>query len=268
MCENTYCYNIMKMLSTNTPSNNWRSPFRRNTNYRRGGRIMNTPSRFKIRVARRLSYGKVERPLQFGKLCEKQHGIHMSLSSNRDITSFISYPPLSFDGDGRSRDYIKLLSLTISGMISARVVSGDQPMDNDIYRRGMFVISLILDRKPYIAEGANELPSFEELFGQYSESYVNMRLLPSRQDRFRLLGTIKKNINCDSGAADVNVGKYIRFVQGRRTLWSRFKDPDPMESGGNYRNIATNAILVNYAFISMQHITVNPLVQFELNYVG
>ncbi|CBA34963.1 BV1 protein [Velvet bean severe mosaic virus] len=257
----------MKMLYT--PRSNWRSPFRRNTSNRRNVRRTNSATRFNIKVARRLSYGRVERPLQFGKLCEKHHGVHMSLCSNRDVTSFISYPALSLNGDGRSRDFIKLLSLNISGVLSARVVSSDQPMDNDVYRRGLFVISIILDRKPYVPDGANELPSFEELFGQYSEAYVNMRLLSSRQDRFRLLGTIKKNINCDSGAADVNIGKFIRFVQGRRTLWSRFKDPEPpLDSGGNYRNISTNAILINYAFVSMQSITVNPLVQYELNYVG
>nr|UUA79840.1 nuclear shuttle protein [Dolichos yellow mosaic virus]UUA79848.1 nuclear shuttle protein [Dolichos yellow mosaic virus] len=219
------------------------------------------------RTGRRLSYERVDRPMSVNVVVERQHGDHMALVNNQDMTSFIGFPIRGFN-EGRCRDYIKLLTLNVSGMITVRSLSTDAPMSSNGIVNGTFVLSFVLDKKPYLPDGVNTLPSFAELFGPFSAAYFNLRLLDSQRERFRLLGSVKKHVSC--GADEVEVPfKFKRTLSTTRsTMWATFKDVDIGNSGGNYRNISKNAILVNYAFVSMHNIKCEPFVQYELSYFG
>nr|ADW24247.1 NSP protein [Kudzu mosaic virus] len=222
----------------------------------------------KLRVARKLSYDPSVRPLSINTVVERQHGSHMTLGSNSDITSFVEYPVRGINGDGRSRDYIKLLHLSASGVINVKVASSDQVMDAGSRHNGVFVMSLLQDMKPFLPDGVNSLPTYAELFGPYSSAYVNMHLLDSHKQRFRILGSVKKFVSCGMDAVDIPFKLELKLSNGRYPLWASFKDAEEGNCGGNYRNIAKNAIIVSYAFVSLHSLKCEPFVQFELRYMG
>ncbi|CAF29515.1 BV1 protein [Horsegram yellow mosaic virus] len=254
-----------------------------NRNYRTPSKLRNsnfgtkwshvTPSRargraLKYPVSRRLSYERIERPLSTNTIVEVQHGSHMSLQKNTDIASFVQYPVRGINGDGRSRDYIKLLKLDVSGVINVKTTSIDHTMDPSDKLSGLFVLTILLDRKPYLPEGVNTLPGFSELFGPYASAYANMHLLDSQKNRFKVLGIVKKFVGCASGAIYAPINKCIPLSKRKYPLWATFKDPDQGNCGGNYKNISKNAIVMSYAFISLHSLSVEPYVQFELKYLG
>nr|AGS77206.1 BV1 [Mungbean yellow mosaic virus] len=201
-------------------------------------------------------------------LFEVQHGSHMSLEKNTDVSSFVQYPARGINGDGRCRDYIKLLKLDVSGVINIKSSNGDQDMEPGDKLSGLFILTVLLDKKPYLPEGVNKLPSFAELFGPYSAAYANMHLLDSQKPRFKVLGTIKKFVNCTPGTLYGPLKLNMPLSRRKCPLWTTFKDPDQGNCGGNYKNISKNAIVLSYAFISMHSLIVEPYFQFELKYVG
>ena len=225
-------------------------------------------NRGKSSVGRKLSYDSVYRPLSVNTLVERQHGSHMTLASNSDITSFIEYPCRGINGEGRNRDYIKLLHLSTSGVLNVKVASSDQAMDGITRFNGVFVMCLLQDTKPYLPEGATTLPGYTELFGPYSSAYVNLHLLDSHKPRFRILGSIKKFISCGVDSVDIPFKLDLKLSNARFPLWASFKDAEAGNYGGNYKNIAKNAILVSYAMVSLHNLKCEPFVQFELRYMG
>nr|BDQ10249.1 nuclear shuttle protein [African cassava mosaic virus] len=239
----------------------------------------NTTNRFPIRrkyvgghtrpsVRRRLSYEPVERPLVHNVLCEKQHGDVFNLQQNTSYTSFVTYPSRGPSGDGRSRDYIKLQSIAVSGVIHARANGNEDPMEESPVVNGVFVFSLIMDTKPYLPAGVQALPTFEELFGPYSAGYVNLRLLNNQQHRYRVLHSVKRFVS-SSGETKLAHFRFNKRLSTRRyTIWASFHDGDLGNAGGNYRNISKNAILVSYAFVSKHAMSCDPFVQIETSYVG
>nr|WLD47588.1 nuclear shuttle protein [Rhynchosia yellow mosaic virus] len=217
---------------------------------------------------RKLNFERVERPLGYNVLVERQHGTHMALSNNHDSTSFVGFPKRGINGDGRSRDYIKLMHLSVSGVLNVTPTQGDRPMEGTDKLSGLFVISILLDRKPFLPDGVNQLPSYAELFGPYSSAYGNQQLLDVHKQRFRILGCVKKFVTCNGGACFAPFKLNLKLSHRRFPLWAAFKDVDPGNCGGNYKNIAKNAILVSYAFVGMDSLKVDPFVQFELKYLG
>ncbi|WAB58492.1 nuclear shuttle protein [Cajanus scarabaeoides yellow mosaic virus] len=238
-----------------------------------GKQFSQTPYKSRYRrnptnVARKLSFDRVERPLRTNVLVERQHGSHMALLTNNDITSFVEFPARGVNGDGRSKEYVKLLHLNVSGVLNVILSGGDQPMTANDKLNGLFVLTLILDRKPFLPDGVNQLPTYAELFGPYSSAYVNLQLLDTHKERFKILGSCKRYVRSGGGASYAPLKLAIKLSNQRYPLWAAFKDFDQMTSGGNYKNIAKNAILVNYAFVAMDNFKVEPFVQFELKYLG
>nr|UVJ88600.1 coat protein [Mungbean yellow mosaic India virus] len=252
---------------------NYRTPFKlRHSNFGYRWQPM-TPSRGRLRLnkpsaSRKLSYDRVEREMRTNSIVEVQHGSHMSLEKNTDVSSFVQYPARGINGDGRCRDYIKLLKLDVSGVINIKSSNGDQDMEPGDKLSGLFILTVLLDKKPYLPEGVNKLPSFAELFGPYSAAYANMHLLDSQKPRFKVLGTIKKFVNCTPGTLYGPLKLNMPLSRRKCPLWTTFKDPDQGNCGGNYKNISKNAIVLSYAFISMHSLIVEPYFQFELKYVG
>nr|CAR64504.1 nuclear shuttle protein [Rhynchosia yellow mosaic virus] len=254
--------------------------FNRNFRSPRTPRVFNSRFRFPLTplrggvkrrpygATRKLNYERVERPLSVNVLVERQHGPHMALSNNHDSTSFVGFPVRGINGDGRSKEYIKLMQLNVSGVLNVKAAQGDQPMEGNDKLSGLFVITILLDRKPFLPEGVNQLPSYAELFGPYSSAYVNQHVLDVHKQRFRILGCIKKYVTCSGGAYYAPFKLNVKLSHNRFPLWAAFKDVDPGNCGGNYKNIAKNAILVSYAFVGMDSLKVEPFVQFELKYLG
>nr|UFI07296.1 nuclear shuttle protein [Mungbean yellow mosaic India virus] len=232
-----------------------------------------TPSRGRLRLnkpsaSRKLSYDRVEREMRTNSIVEVQHGSHMFLEKNTDVSSFVQYPVRGINGDGRCRDYIKLLKLDVSGVINIKSSNGDQDMEpGDKFRR-LILLIVSGDKKPSSPEGVNKFLSFDELFGPYSAAYANIHLLDSQKPRFKVLGTIKKFVNCTPGTLYGPLKLSVPLSRRKCPLWTTFKDPDQGNCGGNYKNISKNAIVLSYAFISMHSLIVEPYFQFELKYVG
>nr|QHD57810.1 nuclear shuttle protein [Mungbean yellow mosaic virus]QPK40967.1 nuclear shuttle protein [Mungbean yellow mosaic virus] len=237
----------------------------------RGSSLTPSTSRLrpsKLNVSRKLGYDRVDREFRKNSIVEVQHGSHMSLDKNTDISSFVQYPTRGINGDGRSRDFIKLLNLDVSGVINVKPTGSDHIMEPGDKMNGLFVLSILLDKKPYLPDGVNTLPSFAELFGPYAAAYANMHLLDTQKQRFKVLGTIKKYCSCTSGAIYAPLKLRLRLSKPKCPLWTTFKDPELGNCGGNYKNISKNAIVISYAFISMHSLLVEPYVQFELQYIG
>nr|AQS23370.1 NSP [Desmodium mottle virus] len=238
-------------IPTTTPSRRYKSQ-----GFSRGG------------VSRSLTYERVERPLGYKCLMERHHGDAFALTSNCDTTSFISYPVRALSGEGRSRDYIKLLSIRASGVINVKGLVKHDAMERSTNFSGVFVMALVMDMKPYLPEGSNQLPSFVELFGPYSSAYVTLRLLDNQTSRFRILTSVSKMVYTQDDSRVLQFKCYRRFTHSRYPIWASFYDHDIGNSGGNYRNISRNAVLVSYAFVSEQSMSCVPFVQFETRYIG
>nr|AIP87535.1 nuclear shuttle protein [African cassava mosaic virus]AIP87537.1 nuclear shuttle protein [African cassava mosaic virus] len=256
------------MYSSRKQPRNFQRKFNSNTTNRYPSRRKYVAGHTRPCVRRRLSYEPVERPLVHNVLCEKQHGDVFNLQQNTSYTSFVTYPSRGPSGDGRSRDYIKLQSMSVSGVIHAKAICNDDPMEVSPVVNGVFVFSVIMDTKPYLPAGVQALPTFEELFGSYSAGYVNLRLLNNQQHRYRVLHSVKRFVS-SSGDTKVSQFRFNKRLSTRRyTIWASFHDVDPVNAGGNYRNISKNAILVSYAFVSEHSMSCKPFVQIETSYVG
>ncbi|AEI91434.1 nuclear shuttle protein [West African Asystasia virus 1] len=249
-------YSTKKRYSTPYKNTLLKRPYRR------------TPSRMHIRppVNRALTFEQPKKTYVSRSL-EDIHSVK-EMSNQADFTTFVSFPPLSHDGTtGRSFDHIKLLSLRISGTLQIKHVSQD-PMDASNAFEGIFICSVLLDKRPFLADGVNSLPVFQELFGAYECVYGTPRIKANVAHRFRLLGSVKKYVSGDGTRSQLPFSFRRRISTRRYPIWSSFKDPEPNQTGGNYRNVVKNALIVNYAWVSLNSSKCTLYGQNVLHYVG
>nr|AIP87773.1 nuclear shuttle protein [South African cassava mosaic virus] len=223
----------------------------------------------KSRVPRKLAY-ESPKVLYVRRALEDVHnGASMKLPQQGDHTSYVTLPCRGIDGNGgRSVDHIKLLSLRVSGTVNVSEVGGDDNMGERTTMRGIFFMACLVDKKPFVPEGVSTLPTFKELFGEYESVYGMPRLKENVRHRYRVIGTSKLYITTDEEHIQKPFSLRRRLSGGKYPIWSSFKDVDNSSTGGNYKNINKNAILVSYVWVSLCRTTCDVYSQFVLNYVG
>nr|AGQ20259.1 BV1 [East African cassava mosaic Cameroon virus] len=220
-------------------------------------------------VNRRITFDSAKQVYSRRSIEDVHSSTNLQLSNQGDHTSYVNFPSLGVDGNGgRCFDHIKLLNLRVSGTVSVTQTGGDDPMGEESLLRGIFVMAVVVDKKPFVPEGVSTLPTYKELFGEYDTVYGNPRLKENIRHRYRLLGTVKRYVTTDETHVQKPLNLRRRLSNTRYPVWSSFKDLDSSSTGGNYKNINKNAILVSYVWVSLSRSKCDVYAQFVLNYVG
>ncbi|AJM13608.1 nuclear shuttle protein [Asystasia mosaic Madagascar virus] len=220
-------------------------------------------------VNRALSYESSKKTYVSRTIEDVHSGQSLQLSQQSDYTSFVSFPSLSHDGSfGRSFDHIKLMSIRVSGTIQVSCVNSDDPMGVSPQFNGIFMLSIICDKRPFVPDGVTTLPKFQELFGSYESVYGSPRLKDNVRHRYRLLGHVKKYISSDKTHVQVPFFFRRRISSRKYPIWSSFKDPESSQTGGNYKNISKNALIISCVWVSVQNSNCSVYSQNVLHYVG
>nr|ADG36431.1 nuclear shuttle protein [Soybean chlorotic blotch virus]ALO02840.1 BV1 [Soybean chlorotic blotch virus] len=203
-------------------------------------------------------------------LGEVQHGPELVLRNATHVTTYVTYPTRYSNGDGRCTDYIKILNLKVSGRICIRdnVPTGDNTMGVYSGILGTFVMCFIRDKRPDVPDGANALPSFKDLFGNYEAAYADLRIVDVLRERFRLMSSIKIDVTSDLGECQRTLKHYLPVSSRKFPIWATFRDKDLSMATGNYKNISKNATLISYAWVSERDSTCQIYSQMLLSYLG
>nr|QDQ68953.1 nuclear shuttle protein [Pepper yellow vein Mali virus]QDQ68955.1 nuclear shuttle protein [Pepper yellow vein Mali virus] len=221
----------------------------------------------KLPVRRVLNYDPPLKTYKRKYIEEIQTGTGYSMQNNGCYTSFLSYPSLGVGSEGRTTDHIKLLNLSISGTIQVTGDVGDGIVPIMPFN-GVFVMAIICDMKPGLPDNSIKLPEFKEFFVGYDNVYGMIRLKENIRYRYRLIGVVKKYIKCDGGHLQLPFKFRSQISSKRYPIWAAFKDAEPSNCGGNYRNISKNALLCSCAWVSLSGSTCDVYSHFMLNYVG
>ncbi|AMP46455.1 nuclear shuttle protein [Deinbollia mosaic virus] len=223
----------------------------------------------KASASRRLSYD-VPKPIYARRSIEDVHnGANFNLANQTDHTSYVNFPCLGIEGNGgRSFDHIKLCDIKISGTINACLGTGDHPMGTSSSFTGIFLITLLLDKKPFVPEGVNTLPTFKELFGDYECVYASPRLKDNVRHRYRMLTYRKLYISTQENVIQKPFNFRKKISSAKWPVWASFKDADMSSSLGNYKNMTKNSILVNCVWVSLCNSKCEVYSQYVMNYVG
>nr|AEG90555.1 nuclear shuttle protein [East African cassava mosaic Kenya virus] len=223
----------------------------------------------KSRVPRKLAYEAPKSLYTRRSLEDIHNGASLKLPQQGDYTSYVTLPCRGIDGNGgRSVDHIKLLSLRVSGTVNVSQGGGDENMGERTTMRGIFFMVCLVDKKPFVPEGVSILPTFNELFGEYESVYGMPRLEGNVRHRYRVIGTSKLFLTTDGNPIQKPFNLPRKLNGGKYPIWSSFKDGENKSTGGNYKNINKNAILVGYVGVSLCRTTCDVYSQFVLNYVG
>ncbi|UED98949.1 nuclear shuttle protein [Begomovirus pyrenacanthae] len=224
---------------------------------------------FKHRVNRRLSYEQ-PRAIYSRRSIEDIHsGPTFTLPNQCDFTSYVTLPSYGVEGNGgRSFDHIKLMNLRVSGTVNVTAGIGDDPMGSSAGLNGIFILSVIIDKKPFLPEGVNALPTFKELFGEYESIYGRPSLKENIRYRYRLLGSTKQYLKTEDVDIQRPFNLRLTISNNRISVWASFHDADSNSCLGNYKNINKNAIIVNCAWVSLVSSKCKVYSQFVLNYIG
>ncbi|AAD40950.1 movement protein [East African cassava mosaic Cameroon virus] len=251
-----------------TPRRGYRSAYRPRAIRRNYAKTPYKPVT-KPSVNRRITFDSAKQVYVRRSIEDVHSGANMQLANQGQQTSYVNFPSLGVDGNGgRCFDHIKLLNLRVSGTVSVTQMGGDDPMGEQSLLRGIFVMAVIVDKRPFVPEGVNTLPTFKELFGEYDTVYGNPRLKDNIRHRYRLLGTVKQYITTEEAHVQKPVNLRRKLSNSRYPVWSSFKDLDASSTGGNYKNVNKNAILVSYVWVSCERSKCDVYAQFVLNYVG
>ncbi|ANJ70962.1 BV1 [Cotton yellow mosaic virus] len=259
-----YTSNNKRMFSRSYPV---RTPLRRKrTNY--GNRNVQVSRTRKVN--RRLFTEPTKVVLRKQYLEEIQHGPSFSLRSASGMTTYVTYPTRYTNGDGRAGDYIKVLNLKTSGRIRVRQNStqGDVSMGVHDGIMGTFIMCFIRDKRPDASDGVNALPTFKDFFGSYEAAYGDVRVVDHLRERYRLMSFIKLDVSFNSLEGQRSFRHMLSISTNRYPIWASFKDSDPTNSGGNYKNISKNATLISYAWVSERDSTCQIYSQMLLSYLG
>nr|AGI95938.1 BV1 [Watermelon chlorotic stunt virus] len=224
---------------------------------------------FRRRQASRRLFAEKPRDKLSRRCLEDVHsGPSYALMNQCDVTSYVTYPILGLEGNGgRSSDFIKLMNVRVSGTINVTPLPAE-PMSDRSPMNGIFVLLLIVDRKPFVPEGVNVLPSFKELFGEYECVYGIPRVKENQRHRYRILGMWKQYVSGDDSAVQKDFTLRRNLSGPRYNVWAAFKDIDQMSTGGNYKNVSKNAILACNIWVSTVRSKCEVYSQFVLDYVG
>nr|UPX71974.1 nuclear shuttle protein [Pepper yellow vein Mali virus] len=217
-------------------------------------------------VRRVLNYDPPVKTYKRKYIEEIQTGSGYSMQNNGCYTSFLSYPSLGVGSEGRTTDHIKLLNLTIAGTIQVTrdVVDGIGPT---MPFNGVFVMAIICDMKPGLPDNSIKLP---DLKSSLLAMITFMELCGSRKISGIAIDSLELSRNTSS-VTEVTFSCHSSFVPNlikRYPIWAAFKDSEPSNCGGNYRNISKNALLCSCAWVSLSGSTCDVYSHFMLNYVG
>nr|UOF93272.1 nuclear shuttle protein [Chayote yellow mosaic virus] len=222
------------------------------------------------KVKRRLFTEQNKPALRKQYLEEVQHGPSHSLRSASGLTTYVTFPTRYTNGDGRAAEYIKLLTLRTSGRIRVRQNSsqGDVSMGVHDGIMGTFVMCFIRDKRPDVSESVTALPTFKDFFGSYEAVYGDVRVVDHLRDRYRLMASVKLDVTFNAVEGQRSMRHVLPISTTRYPIWAAFKDVDLTNSGGNYKNISKNAILITYAWVSERDSVCDIYSQFLLSYLG
>ncbi|AAZ29487.1 nuclear shuttle protein [Bean golden yellow mosaic virus [HomesteadFL]] len=199
---------------------------------------------------------------------ENQFGPDFVMSHNTAISTFINYPQLGKIEPNRCRSYIKLKRLRFKGTVKIERVHTDVNMDGLSPKiEGVFSIVIVVDRKPHL-NPSGCLHTFDELFGARIHSHGNLAVMPSLKDRFYIRHVLKRVLSVDKDTTMIDVEGSTLLSNKRYNMWSTFNDFDHDSCNGAYANIAKNALLVYYCWMSDITSKASTFVSFDLDYVG
>ncbi|KAK8663437.1 hypothetical protein V6N13_083256 [Hibiscus sabdariffa] len=214
----------------------------------------------------------VPEKLKLQSIHENQYGPTFTIPNNGSTTSYITYPSIGILEPNRQRSFIKLNRLRFNRTATIQSTQTDVVMDphspTPIARlNGVLSLVIVLDRKPHIVPGTNELDRFEEVFGVTNFSHGNLQVLARHRDRYRIKHTFKRVISVEKESTFIKVGGLAGLSSARYPCWAGFKDLDLDNLGGNYGNQTKNAFLVFYCWMSDSPSRANMFVSFDIDYL-
>ncbi|AAU29408.1 NSP protein [Corchorus yellow vein virus - [Hoa Binh]] len=228
--------------------------------------------RFPVRrppVRRQLSFSNkpADDKMTKQRLHENQYGTQYAISNNTSIPSFVTYPRLGGPSPNRSRDYMKLNRLRYKGTVTINNTQPDVTMSGETKIEGVFTMAIVMDRKPHVGPSGS-LPKFEELFGANTFSHGSLDIAAHLKDRYYVRHVCKRVISMEKDSTILNLTGSMSLSSSRFTCWASFKDLNVDSCNGAYSNVAKNAILVYYCWMSDEPSRASTFVSFDLDYLG
>ncbi|ACJ73986.1 NSP protein [Corchorus golden mosaic virus [India:Barrackpore2:2009]] len=202
------------------------------------------------------------------RIHENQYGVQYSLLNNTSSVSFITYPRLGGPEPNRSRAYIKLNRLRYKGTVNIECADPDVGMDpNRGGLSGVFTLAIVVDRKPHVGP-TGSLPSFDDLFGCNLYSNGSLDISPQMKQRYYIRHVHKRVVSYEKDSIMMNISGNMGLSSPKYVCWSSFKDLDVDSCTGSYSNLAKNALLVYYCWVSNMPSKASSFVSFDLDYLG
>ncbi|OMO80904.1 Geminivirus AR1/BR1 coat protein [Corchorus capsularis] len=231
---------------------------RRSFVYRRGPKVRVNQSAPKVQGA------KMTRQ----RIHENQYGAQYALLNNTSSVSFITYPRLGGPEPNRSRAYIKLNRLRYKGTVNIECADPDVGMDpNRGGLSGVFTLAIVVDRKPHVGP-TGSLPTFDDLFGCNLYSNGSLDITPQMKQRYYIRHVHKRVVSYEKDSIMMNISCSMGLSSPKYVCWSSFKDLDVDSCSGSYSNLAKNALLVYYCWVSNMPSKASSFVSFDLDYLG
>ena len=244
-----------------------RYPLTRFGNRVYGAHVANPRRSVRPRVVTRLFSDTPGSSTMTSQVMEEVHeGADYMVLHNSSRVSYITYPAMCRSHfASRSRGYIKVLQVNVSGSAVLRNIEGSIG-DGGGGIHGIFTTILVRDKKPCQYSALEPLIPYAELFGPESSSCATLRVRDPHKERFSVLHQKKTVVNTDMLTHLFRFNYSVKFKS--YPFWVSFKDLSEDDRSGLYGNVAKNAIIVYYVWLCSCNVTSELHVKYDTTFVG